>query len=170
VIEGLRTAIIIRDENDVFANIQNRAKDFEWSKDLQKKAAIWASKALKGWVEEANKGLNGLLLNDIGYLLQARYGLSWGLSKVVQVSQGILLCSDNAAFAEINRAMKKERKWVELRKKAFGISNNLTDAVIAGLLLFVETVDLLEPKLRKEDFSVINHCKNEIIKQLSSYF
>ena len=166
VIEGLKAAIILKDENDFFASIQNRAKTFVWNPALQKKADIWASKALKGWVEEANKGLNGLLLNDIGRLLQARYGLSWGLSKVVQVSKGILVSGDNASFDEINQAMKEHRNWVELRKKSFGISNNLNDAVVAGLLLFVETADLLEPTLRKEDQSTINHCKNEIIKML----
>jgi hypothetical protein len=63
---------------------------------MQARANQQASAMLVGWFEEVHKGLAGLQQNDIGRLLNARHGLSWGLGRVMKVQRGILMSGDNA--------------------------------------------------------------------------
>jgi hypothetical protein len=79
---------------------------------MQERANHRASAMLVGWIEEVHKGLAGFQRNDIGRLLNARHGLSWGLGRVMKVQRGVLISGDNAFYDELSRAMGKQPKWV----------------------------------------------------------
>jgi hypothetical protein len=153
MLAGLRTARPLIDRDGAFARISGRAARFRWDAAMQARADRYAGEQLVGWIEEVHKGLEGLRRNDIGRLLNARFGLSWGLSGVVKVQRGVLLSGDNGAWDEINRAVGEGTHWVRLRAQAFGISGadgrvpSLQDQVRAGLALYVETVQLMEDAL-----------------------
>src|SRR5262249_32697843 len=104
-IMGVRSAQVLLDRDGYFAGIQTRARAFAWDQTMQTSANQQASAMLVGWIEEVHKGLAGLQQNDIGRLLNARHGLSWGLGRVMKVQRGILMSGDNAFYDELAQEM-----------------------------------------------------------------
>jgi hypothetical protein len=117
---------------------------------MQHKANLWASEQMVGIIEEAHKGLEGLRRNDIGRLLNARFGLSWILSNIMKSYRGVLLSGDNGIWDEVNRAVGETTPWVRYRRLAFGIEDatgrtpTLREQIIAGLHLYVLTAHDLD--------------------------
>jgi hypothetical protein len=72
-IAGVRTARPLWDPSSYFAEIQARARSFAWDESMQAKANAWASEQMVGWIEEAQKGLEGIRRHDTGRMLNARY-------------------------------------------------------------------------------------------------
>ena len=170
VIAGLRAARPLVDRAGIFAAIQRRAHAFVWDATMQTRANVWASEQLVGWSEEAHKGLEGLRRDDIGRLLNARFGLSWGLSRVMQVQRGVLLTSDNTFWDQVALAVGSESVWTRLRHLAFGLSDygvappTLREQVIGGLRLYIVTAELLAPAIQSADAPLIAHTV-ALIKQ-----
>ena len=163
VIDGLRRGRALWDPDDVFASIQQRARRFEWTQTLQEKADLLAGKELVGWIEEAHKGLEGLRRNDTGRLLNARFGLSWGLSWVMRVHGGVLTTSDNTFYDDVINSVGPESRWAWLLRRAFGAANesdgalfSLREEVLAGLWLYCETFELLKEALPRKDYPLIS--------------
>lgn len=156
-ISGLRTARPLLDRDGYFAAVQDRARAFEWNAELQAEAEGWASGEMVGLIEEVHKGLAGLERDDIGRLLNARFGLSWLLTNVIKVQRGLLIGGDNRFYEEIAAAVGMDSRWVHLRRLAFGIEDDhgraptLRAQVTAGLRLYVETVRLLQGTLQPDD-------------------
>jgi hypothetical protein len=156
-IAGLRTARALIDRGGHFAAIQARARAFVWDAEMQKRADVWAGEQMVGWIEEVHKGLEGARSGGIGRMLNARFGLSWGLSRVIQVQRGVLVESDNTFFEQIEAAVGPHGAWARLRRAAFAIEPGggrapptLREQVTAGLRLYVETARLLEDALTEE--------------------
>ena len=162
LIAGLRDGYALWDPDGLFAGIQQRARQFQWTEELQEKANCLAAKELVGWIEEVHKGLEGLRRNDIGRLLNARFGLSWGLAWVMRLQRGVLSHSDNAFFDDVVRVVGPESRWSRLLHRAFGLSHgersalvSLHEEVRAGLLLYCETLALLEEAIPQEEYPLI---------------
>jgi predicted nucleotidyltransferase len=161
VILAVRQARALQDREGYFAAIQARASAFTWDGRMQERANRWASQQMVGWIEEVHKGIEGLRRNDIGRLLNARFGLSWGLCRVVTVQRGILLTGDNAFYDAIAASMGSQREWIRLCRTAFGIeaedgqAPTLREQVAAGLRLYMLTADVLGPALCAQDLSLI---------------
>lgn len=160
-VAGLRTASLLADPAGFGARLQRRARDFVWDAAMQAKANRYAAEQLVGWIEECHKGLEGMRRNDVGRLLNARFGLSWGLSDVVKVQRGVLLSGDNGRWDDINRAVGETSEWARLRRLAFGIEDEsgrlvpLREQVVAGLRLYCSTVAMMETALPEPEASLI---------------
>lgn len=158
---GLRTARALVDRDGHFAALQARAQAFRWDAAMQTRANGRAAELLAGWIEEAHKGLEGLRRGDTGRLLNAQFGLSWGLSTVMMVQRGILLASDNDVWDGINRVLGEDSTWVRLRHTVFGLGGDpgglsgLQARVRAGLALYVETVALMRGALPEPQRAMI---------------
>ncbi len=171
IIVGLRDGLGLWDPDGVFAAIQERARQFEWTPTLREKADRLASKELVGWIEEAHKGLEGLQRNDTGRLLNARFGLSWGLAWVMRLHLGVLSASDNTFYDDVIGAVGPESRWASLLQRAFGTaaggeSLSLREEVWAGLLLYCETFTLLEEALPQDDHPLIAATADRIRRAL----
>ena len=129
---GVRSAQALLDRNGYFAIVQARARAFAWDQIMQERANQRASEMLVGWIEEVHKGLAGLQHNDIGRLLNARYGLSWGLIRVMKVQRGIFTSGDNAFYDEMTHAMGQQSDWMRLLRIAFGIESEEGKAPTLG--------------------------------------
>ena len=163
-IAGVRAARPLWDPNAQFEDIKNRAITFVWDSEMQGKANAYASAAMVGWIEEAQKGLEGLRRCDIGRMLNARYGLSWGLTKVMRVQRGILISGDNASYTEVVADIGTESVWAKLSRHAFGLSKlPLSDQVKAGLRLYAETARMLDDILREQDRPLVR----EVIRRIN---
>lgn len=158
---GLRSARALMDRAGHFAAIQAQAHAFRWDAAMQARADQTAAEMLVGWIEEVHKGLEGLRRGDTGRLLNAQFGLSWGLSTVMMVQRGILLAGDNDVWDGINRVVGEESTWVRLRREVFGLSRArdglpaLHAQVRAGLALYLETVALMRDALPEAQAALI---------------
>lgn len=169
VIQGVRDAKPLIDPDGYFGTIQQRATAFIWDEPMQQKANVWAGQQMVGWIEEVFKGLEGLRRNDIGRLLNARIGLSWGLSKTMQVHRGVLLTGDNGFFDEMAAAMGVNSRWTTLRNAVFGVSGSvsLRDQVVAGLELYALTAKILSESVSPDHRQRIDHAVAAIRAELS---
>ena len=173
-IMGVSSAQVLLDRDGYFAGIQARARAFAWDQAMQERANQCASAMLVGWIEEVHKGLAGLQRNDIGRLLNARHGLSWGLGRVMKVQRGMLMSGDNAFYDELTQEMGQQSVWMRLLRIAFGIESEegkaptLSEQVRAGLRLYILTAELLAPVLRMEDRPLITHTVQLIRETLDT--
>jgi hypothetical protein len=155
-IAGVRSARIVWDLDGSLAAIQARALAFVWDEGMQGKANRWASEQMVGLIEEVHKGLTGLERDDMGRLLNARFGLSWLLNRVMAVAKGVLLSGDNGFWAEVAAAVGPDSPWVQWRSRAFGVHSvdgvppSLRQQVEAGLQLYALTAERLAPMLSAE--------------------
>lgn len=160
-IAGLRQAQALLDRGDYFAQLQTRAHAFTWTDDLQLKADLWASEQMVGWIEEVHKGLEGLRRRDDGRLLNASFGLSWGLMGILKVQRGVLVYSDNSALPQVIEIVGQDHLWSQLCPISFGAAEvhdrppSLRERVVAGLHLYVVTAELLESAIQPEDAPLI---------------
>ncbi len=167
-IAPLRQAQPLLDPTGHFARLQARANNFLWSAELQQKADAWASEQLVGWIEEAHKGLEGLRRKDEGRLLNASFGLSWGLTGVVKVQRGVLIYSDNTLIEQVMDAVGSTSRWSQLCRISFGMggkeggSPSLRERVVAGLQLYVATVELLQSAIQPKDAPLIRRTVERI--------
>lgn len=156
-IPGVRIAQPLIDRDGVFATLQQRARSFVWDTAMQERANAWASEQMVGWIEEAHKGLEGLRRDDVGRMLSARHGLSWGLQRVMQTQRGVLLTSgDNSFWAETAATPGIDGDWLRLREEVFGVvAVSLREQIIAGLRLYVLTAAMLENTIQPQHAPLI---------------
>ena len=168
-IAGLRSARALLDRDGFLAGWQERARRFVWDGAMKRRADRWVSTQLVGWAEEVHKGLEGLRRGgDVGRLLNARHGCSFGLAQVVQVHLGLLVDGDNGFYDALESTLGSESSWVRLRATAFGVQDDtgrgptLPEQVWAGLQLYVETVRLVDSVIQPEHRAVIEHTVEQI--------
>lgn len=166
-IAGLRYGRALIDRDGFFTAVRQRALAFQWDEVMQEKANRWASRQMVGWIEEVHKGLEGLRRGDNGRLLQARFGCSWGLARVMCVQRGILLSSDNGLFDGVMTAVGRDSEWSRLCRAACGAGpepSMLHDQVKAGLQLYKLTAEMLWAILLPEDQPLIANTTSLIDK------
>ncbi len=166
VIAGVRRGRPLHDPDNYFAHIQQQAHQFIWDDAMQQKANQWASQQMVGWIEEVHKGLEGLQRDDIGRMLNAKHGLTWGMARVLIVQRGILLEGDNAFYEQLLAHMGRQSDWVKWWQAAFGIgpATTLREQIIAGLKVYVETAVFLQDTLTPGDKSLIQQTVAKIKK------
>jgi hypothetical protein len=168
-VAGLRVARPQLDPNHLFAAIQARAHAFVWDEAMQAKANRWVSREMVGWIEEVHKGLEGLRRGDMGRLLNARHGFSWGLNGVMAVYKGVLLSSDNGVWAEVAAAPDLPSAWLSLRNRAFAVNGldgavpSLREQVEAGLQLYALTARLVAPALQDGEREMVEAVVRRIL-------
>jgi hypothetical protein len=160
-VAGLRRARVVSDPHGTVAALLERAVAFTWTDSLERRADRWVGDALAGWAEEAMRGVEGLRRDDPGRLLLARFGLSWGLSRVMVVHKRLLLETENAVLSALAAAMGEACRWVELQRAAFGLDNagrtpGLREQVLAGLALYRETDRLVSALLSPDERRVVD--------------
>lgn len=147
---ALRHARPLSDPQARFAALRERAQAFTWTSARSHRADLWVGAQMAGWAEEALKGLEGLRRDDPGRLLAARFGLSWGLSRVMVVHERLLLDSEDAMHAALAERLGAASRWMRLRHVAFGLpvegaATGLAGQVRAGLRLYRDTAERVAP-------------------------
>ncbi len=168
VIAGLRSARPVLDRVGAFAAVRRRAHAFAWTDELRRRADAWAAGQMVGLIEEVHKGLEGLRRDDPGRLLNARFGLSWSLSRAVQVQRGVLLSGDNGFWAEVEAAVGPRTPWSALRRAAFGVEPpggvppSLRGQVTAGLHLYIATAEMFAGVFSPTDADLVAQTVDRI--------
>ena len=95
-------------------------------------------------------------------MLNARFGLSFGIVKVVRVYLGILIDGDNTFYTQILERLGNGSEWARLCRAAFaiepieGVPLPLTEQVLVGLRLYVLTADLIGNDAGVDQRSIID--------------
>lgn len=166
-IQGVLDAQPLWDPVGLLATFQQHASSFVWDEQIQQHANEYASTQMVGWIEEAQKSLEGLRRNDIGRLLNGKHGLSWGLLDVMCVQQGIMIGSDNIIYEAVTSTMGRDSQWTQLSRQAFGIDRlSLADEVTAGLKLYVLTAQMLDAVLQPQDRIMIREVVRRIREEM----
>jgi len=180
VMVGLRTAGPLLDREGIFAAVQERARAFVWDASMQAAGRAYVSEEMAGWVEEVHKALQGLLPTsdepprayDTGRLLNARFGLTWGLSRVLAVHRGIFQTTGNSLYEDIEAALGPDSEWVLLRRIAYGIENaygrapGVRDQIDAGLRLYVLTAQMVDDALQPAHRTLVRRTVERIEQAL----
>ncbi len=162
-VAGLRTARALHDPEGRFAEVQARARAFRWTDDLNRRADAWVGSQMVGLIEEAHKGLGGLRRNDVGRLLNARFGLSWGLCRVMSVHKRLLLESDNSFYRQLEALADLPPGWPGLRDAAFGLkAGDLRAQVTAGLRLYLLTASDVGAALGEVEAALVKETVSRI--------
>jgi hypothetical protein len=161
VMRNVQQAQPLIDRTGAFAQLQQRAQQFQWTPAHQRKADAYAANQMVGLIEEVHKGLNGLAQYHVGRLINASHGLAWGLTYATLVQQGVLASGDNGLLADAQTAMGRDSEWSQEQRRAFGIGSSATDAVSlveqtkACLRLYRVTYALLQSACQPGDCALI---------------
>lgn len=166
VLLNLRQARILIDPDNVFSQLQQKSRTFEWTSEHQAKANAYASTELVGLIEEVHKGLNGLQNDHAGRLINASHGLMWGLTRIVLVQKGQLTAGDNDLIAGAQRAMGLDSEWTRYCRLAFGIDidnenhdhTSLVDETRTTLQLYKLTVVKLRDDIAPDGLQLIDQA------------
>lgn len=175
-IASLQQAKALWDPNGAFSRLQARAHAFTWTGELQTKADLWASEQMVGWMEEAHKGLEGLRRRDVGRMLNASFGLSWGLTGVVKVQRGVLVYSDNSVIDQVIESVGTDSLWAQLCAISFGFGEvherppSLRERVVAGLHLYTVTAELLHTAIGPEHLPLVMRTVARINQDLEAAY
>lgn len=172
-IEGLRAARLIAGPAWQFEQLQARAIAFTWDEQMQNRARRWVRDQMAGWVEEAHKGLEGLRRHDVGRMLNARFGLSWGLAWVLTVWYGILLFGDNTFYDQVRGALSGAHA-VRLLDRSFGVvvdepDHALEAQVRAGLEFYCLVAATVQPALTGAEGELISRTAKRIDAWLAEH-
>ena len=165
-VEGIRQARLLFDPQGCFEALQQDAKDFIWTDELQTQANQFASRLLMDDGEEARKVLTGLAKDDASIILYATYGLVLGLSKTIAIQRGLLLKSENEYFRRIREMIQPHPKLAYHYDLSVGFSSISVDngkAVrmrgIASLQLYDSLADFMAEAIQDEHRATIEKTR-----------
>lgn len=167
---GLRTAKAIWDPQGYLCQLRRRAAELVWDESFQKKANLYAGRALLGWIEEVHKALQGVLTGDTGRMLNGLHGLTYGIFRVLRVQRGIFLSGENYFFEEVVQYFGQQSEFARLSRIAFGVESvgELAERVWAGLELFCLTADLLSEVLSDDVKEAVLFVVKEVTEEMKA--
>lgn len=160
-VSGLRNMHILMDESGELAKLKQAAVDFNWA-PLQPLADAYASEQLSGCAEEAHKLMGGLKTANESKVLYASWGMFKNLSFAALVQAGLMIQSENRAFAILEEHFGKSHPaWTRAFRLAFGmdVETNVPAYQTRGkasLALYEETAKLFK--------DIINDKHREVIE------
>ena len=120
-VPGLRNKTILLDENGALAKLKQAALDFKWE-PLQPTADEYAVDNLSGCAEEAHKIMSGLRASNESKVLYAAWGMFKNLSFAALVQAGLMIESENRAFAILEEHFGKTHPaWTRAFRLSFGM-------------------------------------------------
>lgn len=163
-VPGLRGMRILLDKDGSLADLQQKAKDFDWSV-LQPAANEFAGEEILGNAEEAHKILNGLARRHESTVLYATWGLVKNMLEAVAVQRGIMIISENRYFDLIQDAAGRDSKWTNAFRTAWGldpVSSQYQSRGAAALRLYRLSAVMFEQWIPDKHRDVVNHTLQQI--------
>lgn len=160
-VPGLSNMHILMDRSGKLTELKQAAKDFNWA-DLQPSADEYAIDELSGCAEEAHKIMSGLKSDNESKVLYASWGMFKNLSFAALVQAGLMIQSENRAFAILEEYFGKSHPaWTRAFRLSFGM--DIEDGVPTYKTRGMASLDLYEEttKLFKD---IINDKHREVIE------
>lgn len=157
-VPGLRGMRILLDKDGSMAELQQAARDFDWS-SLQPAADEFAAEEVMGNAEEVHKILNGLARGHESTVLYATWGLVKNMLEAVAVQRGIMIVSENRYFDLIQEAMGRDSKWTSAFRTAWGLDSSSSQYQTRGaaaLTLYRLTATMFEELVPEKHREVVD--------------
>ncbi len=160
---GVKNIVPIWDPKNYLEKLKARAIEFKWDKSIQEKANQYANSELTLLIEEVNKGIQGIMAEDIGRQLNSLFGLSHILFKIIQVKKGIFIIGDNTKYQQITALYENAPTTLKLMKEVFGeVPLELPKRVESGLRLFKIVSQEFLNTMDKPTLEMIAQTNNQI--------
>ena len=145
--------------------MQDKAKNFKWSSVLIERSKYKAVKEYIGYMEEAQKAIQGLKDRHIGKMLNGVYGLTYGMFQVIRLRDQIQIKSANEFYDIVHEHLPSYDPIRELSECAFGIkSTTIEDQVEAGLEMFMHIGNSMMSLFLDDEKEYVLKLIHEIIK------
>jgi hypothetical protein len=167
-VPGLGGMKILLDKDGSIADLQQAAREFEWS-HLQPAADEFAAEQIMGNAEEVHKILNGLRREQESTVLYATWGLVKNMLEAVAVQRGIMMISENRYFDLIQDCVGRESQWSRAFRAAWGLGPNGAQYQTRGtaaLTLYHLTATMFDAFIPEKHRNVVNKTL-QIIKEAS---
>ena len=160
-VPGLSNMHILVDENGELAKLKQAAVDFNWA-PLQPLADVYANEQLSGCAEEAHKIMGGLKTGNESKVLYASWGMFKNLSFAALVQTGLMIQSENRAFAILEEHFGKSHSWTRAFRLSFGMDVETGVPAYqtrgkASLNLYQETANLFKDIITDKHREVIEN-------------
>lgn len=155
---------LLFDPHGHLGDLKEQAKKFTWTSVLVEQSKYLAAKKYIGFLEEAQKAIQGLADKHVGKMLNGVYGLSFGMFQVIRLRDQIQIKSDNEFFSAIHEHLHENDPIRDLSECAFGIKRtNIEDQVEAGLEMFMHIGNSMMPYFSDEEKEYVLKLIHEII-------
>lgn len=166
-VPGLRTAVILHDENGSIAKLKQAALEFDWA-PLQPFANRFASAGICTCAEEVYKILSGLSIGNESKVIYACSGLVFNMTETVAVQRGLMIETENRYHELIQESVGFDSQWTRLFRLSIGTDVGSEDLPayqtrgLASLGLYRETAALIDAVILAEHREVINAALENI--------
>lgn len=158
---------IIYDPENLLAGIKASAEAFTWTSVQIEKCKYNAKQTYLGYLEEAQKALQGLKEHHSGKMLNGLYGLSYGMFQVIRLRDQLMTSSDNEFYDVVFNNLDDRDPIKELAPLVFNIkSGQLEDQVEAGLEIYMHVGNSMMSFLNEDEKNYAMRLVQEIIKEI----
>ncbi len=135
---------------------------------VNREHSLYASKnEYIGYIEEAQKSLQGLLDQHTGKMLCGLYGLTHGMFQVLVLRDHLYASSDNDFYDIVMEHLDDKDPIKDLAPHAFGIvQTTLVDQVEAGLEMFMHIGNSLMKVFSDDEKHYVMKLMHEIIREV----
>jgi len=165
-LDALKQTRIIYDPDNHLEKIKNIFEEFSASSVDREKSLYLAKTKYVGYIEEAQKALQGLMDKHNGKMLNGLYGLSYGMFHVIRLRDYTSINSDNDFYEGVLNSLDDKDPIKLLAPQAFGLEpTTLEDQVEAGLELFMHVGNSLMTQFSEDEKTYGLKLIHEIIKE-----
>lgn len=156
---------VIIDPEQKFTTFSEKCKNFKTTSVHLEHSLYKAKTEYIGYIEEAQKALQGLIDHHNGKMLLGLYGLTYGMFRVLALRDGLKLESENDFYDNVMEHLDDRDPIKDIAPHAFGLEmSQLVDQVEAGLELFMHVGNSLMTLFDEEEKKYGMKLIQEIIK------
>jgi len=156
---------IIVDPDQQLQDFKNKCKSFKLSSVHLEHLKYKAKLEYIGYIEEAQKALQGLVDKDHGRMILGRFGLTFGMFRVIALRDGLMQASENEFYDLVMNHLDDKDPIKDIAPHAFGIDRtDIEDQVEAGLELFMHVGNSLMSLFNEDEKKYGLKLIQEIIK------
>lgn len=152
------------DPDHILEKLKSRGQAFKLGSVVKEHARYRAKKEYIAYIEEAQKGIQGIKDHHIGKMINGLYGLTHGMFTVIRLRDQLQISSDNEFYDVVIRSLSDKDPIKELAPLAFGLSKGqLEDCVEAGLEIFIHVGNSLMDMFSETEKAYVLKLIHEII-------
>ncbi len=164
---SLDDAIFLWGDEKAFQAFRDEFFLIEYNQHFHKEIVEYVNKETVDWIEEVNKTLNGLILNNPSKLIDGLYGLTFGMLHVLAVSEGLFY--NKKGILETMRPAFPEELFVHVID-AFGVyDSDLGLRALAGLKLYLNIIEMISYRFGDDTFHNTNIIVDNVKKFLANH-
>ena len=166
-LEAFKQLKIIYDPKNILKEIKTILSEFSPTSVDKERSLYLAKNEYVGYIEEAQKALQGLMDHHTGKMLNGLYGISFGMFEVIRLRDYLAIDSDNDFYECVMTHLDEKDPIKILAPQAFGLeATQLEDQIEAGLEIFMHVGNSLMTLFTEDEKAYGLKLIHEIIKEV----